>query len=130
MTFAEFVNKWIGTHYSLHNTDTTLNCWGIVAQWYATKDVSLKDYSINNTSPSEICSVFTTAFAKGDHGFKKCEEDPKDGDVVVFKSGRGFHVGLYYKGKVLHSSARTFGVALQEIKDIHGYKEIEFWELK
>jgi cell wall-associated NlpC family hydrolase len=119
----EFIQKWIGTPYSLHNTDTTLNCWGIVSQYYHKQ---VPDFSINTLQPKEICDVFTAAFAKGDHGFVKTEL-PKDGDVIVFESPAQFHVGLLYKGKILHSSPKSMGVTYQDIKDIKGFREIEYW---
>jgi len=126
MNISDFINTYIGTPYCLHNLNG-LNCWGLVAQYYdAVHNTELPIYEPKSTY--EIANTFTAAFANGDHGFKKCINKAKDGDVIVFKSSKGFHCGLYYKGKVLHSSGRTFGVALQQIKDVYGYKEHEFWE--
>lgn len=121
MTFAESV---IGTPYNMHNING-LSCWGLVALYYGTKNVSLPNYRINSLDVREITRAFTEAFNSGDHGFKPTDT-PKDYDVVVFKSNIQWHCGLLLNKKVLHSTPK-YGVIYQNLKDITGFNHVEYW---
>lgn len=120
-----FISDVIGTPYCMQN-EHGLNCWGVVAKYYGKTGNVLKNYVISSLSSREITTVFSLAFYNNDHGFIKTDT-PKNGDVVIFKSHIQYHCGLWFDGKILHSSHHMNGVTYQRIEDIRGFREIEFW---
>lgn len=121
-----FITDTIGLPYCLHNR-RGINCWGLVALYYKNRGVELPDYRAEALNMRAISTAFSLAFLEGRHGFK-ITTSPTDGDVVIFKSDTQSHCGVYIAGKVLHSSHAVKGVAYQDIKDVSGFTDIEFWK--
>ena len=121
------LEQYIGLPYCIHNTNGH-NCWAFVGLVYMDLfGIRLQDYDAGKGTNAEIAACFINAFATGDHGFKKVEK-PMNFDVVVFNSGKHFHCGLWYQGKVMHCSQYTGGSVLQTL-DVarRGFKRIDFW---
>jgi hypothetical protein len=126
------ISSYIGLKYDLHNKKG-LNCWALVAKVYS--DIfgdTIPIYKSKSNKPSDIASTFNQAFLNDQHGFKKVEK-PVDYCVAVFKkptiNGDFFHCGIYFQGKILHSSDVVGMVTYQSMKEAsRGFKTVEFWQ--
>ncbi len=122
----------IGLPYDLHNI-SGYNCFALVGLVYSELfGQSVPVFTAKTNSPRDIAATFASAFATGEHGFKKTDK-PKDFDVIVFKKktrfGYVFHCGILYKNKVLHASSSTKSSTYQSVKMAgEGFEEIEYWQ--
>ncbi len=120
-------NEYVGINYCINNQNG-VNCWGLVAMVY--RDIfsdDLKLFHSENDSFRAISTAFTKAFTENKHGFKKVD-DKADFDVVIMRSNRLTHCGIYYQGKILHSSRGAKQVIFQRFQDAtRTFKDIEFW---
>ena len=119
------LEAYVGMPYNLHNKNG-LNCWALVALVYSDLfDAVVPDYKADNLQA--VSAAFTAAFAEGLHGFTQVDE-PKDFDVVIMKSERLFHCGIWYQGKVLHANNGAKQVTFERFKDAtRNFKVVEFW---
>ena len=120
--------KYIGIPYSFDNS-SGVNCWTLVALIYADLfDSELGLYPLATGTAREISSVFTQAFAKGDHGFKEVKF-PKNYDIVIFNRKEHYHCGIYFDGFILHCSQYTGGVSYQPFLTVKkGFNEVSYWQ--
>ena len=86
----------------------------------------MHDFVIQRVNVRDIARAFTIAFAENRHGFKKTDK-PKEGDIILFKGKSIYHCDILLGGKVLHSTHQKGGVVYQNIDDVLGFNEIEYW---
>lgn len=95
------INKYLLKQYKLPP------CWELISDVYVNElGYSVKSYT-SSTSFTDIANSFRLALHKGEHGFKETSS-PVDYCIVLmgkFLNKPQHHIGLYYKGKVLHALA-------------------------
>jgi cell wall-associated NlpC family hydrolase len=79
------------------------DCWGVVELWYRfILGQELADRANNSAGHEGLNAGFEQATQW------KTIEEPEDNCLVIMRTGRLFagHVGVFYKGSVLHSDER------------------------
>lgn len=77
-----------------------LDCWGLVCDVYRSLGVTLPEF----TDLAQNTMQKGADFCIADHLFEKVSE-PADYDLVAcFRNNRLFHVGIWYQGKMLHTT--------------------------
>lgn len=89
------------------------DCWGIVELWYRhVREVELSDRDDRPPGPNSV-----QGWAEEALGWQPISA-PEDHCLLLMRSGRlsAGHVGIVYKGRVLHS-AKSHGCVYQPLSD-------------
>lgn len=107
-----FINRHVGTKYLVGGSGPEgMDCYGLVFAWFRdVKGIILPMWAWDGT-PRMGARMMVEARKKQ---FREIEQ-PEDGCIVaVINTKLPHHVGIYYKGSVIHS-ARSHGVILESM---------------
>lgn len=78
-----------------------LDCWGLIVDFYN----NVLNIELNEYTDLDAGSMSRgLAYERNAGRFEEVKE-PQDGDVIAFfVRGRLFHVGVFWRGKILHTS--------------------------
>lgn len=78
-----------------------LDCWGLIVDFYK----NVLNIELNEYTDLDAGSMSRgLAYERNAGRFEEVKE-PQDGDVIAFfVRGRLFHVGVFWRGKILHTS--------------------------
>lgn len=78
-----------------------LDCWGLIVDFYK----NMLGVELNEYTDLDAGSMSRgLAYERSAGRFEEVKE-PQDGDVIAFfVRGRLFHVGVFWRGKILHTS--------------------------
>lgn len=78
-----------------------LDCWGLIVDFYK----NMLGVELNEYTDLDAGSMSRgLAYERNAGRFEEVKE-PQDGDVIAFfVRGRLFHVGVFWRGKILHTS--------------------------
>lgn len=78
-----------------------LDCWGLIVDFYK----NVLNIELNEYTDLDAGSMSRgLAYERNAGRFEEVKE-PQDGDVIAFFiRGRLFHVGVFWRGKILHTS--------------------------
>ncbi len=78
-----------------------LDCWGLIVDFYK----NMLGVELNEYTDLDAGSMSRgLAYERNANRFEEVKE-PQDGDVIAFfVRGRLFHVGVFWRGKILHTS--------------------------
>lgn len=81
-----------------------LDCWGLVVDVYREMlGISLNEY----TDLSQRDMSKALMYERQSGRFMEVDDEPQDYDVIAFFiGGRLYHVGLWIRGKILHTSQK------------------------
>lgn len=109
------INKYIGVPYLFNGrTMQGLDCWGLVELAMAElRGVQLPVWSAVSDNPKDVDQAIRQAKK---HPVVTLVAAQQDYDIVVFKRRLiAYHVGLYFKGKVVHASRQANQVIMEPL---------------
>ena len=78
-----------------------LDCWGLIVDFYK----NVLNIELNEYTDLDAGSMSRGLMYERQAGRFEETKTPEDGDVIAFfVSGRLFHVGIFWRGKILHTS--------------------------
>jgi len=130
MNITGFINLYLGKRYDLHQLDG-INCWGLCALYFKhIKGIELPDFIAD--TPKDVSDAFSRALATGEHTLEEIPE-PEIGCVVLMKSKKEAHTGIYIAvNKVMHSRS-GLGVVIQQLDDLKNQNKTHkftYWDKK
>lgn len=111
----------IGTPYSFRD----FNCWHYVSKVRADNNIKTKLFK-----PRNMANAFQIIKAEMQvlgHGLTRATS-PENFDIVIVKSGKIYHCGLYYEKEVMHCSRALRQVVKESFNDFtSAYEEYSLW---
>ena len=97
------IDKWLLSKYARGGRKyPNLDCWGLVRDVYSSLGIELPEFA-------DLCQNTMQEGAEeclGQHVFRQVDQPTDYCLVAFFRSGKLFHVGMYYNNKLLHTTER------------------------
>jgi cell wall-associated NlpC family hydrolase len=102
MTGDDFANAWIGTPFLWDGRGRDgVDCWGLVVAWHAdVANVALPDWVRGARNRAAVVRLFAAGHVSHWHRL----DAPSPGCIVLAPVVRPAHVGIYWRGGVLHAA--------------------------
>lgn len=91
------------------------DCYGLIKLIYQQElGIELPDWSLPDSDPFTITRMIHSGVASAvEQRFVEEVEDPQDYDIAVFHSGLALHMGIWWRGAILHAGQKTGGAILE-----------------